>query len=102
MGNKERDGGRCDAGTTLSRILTIQPDREPTRRPLPQRKPLCCNPVSVVARRRRSSCVFMSTLSKSDIEILIHSLRVLVIDDNQHMRKIVRNLLTNVGVRAVH
>jgi len=44
----------------------------------------------------------MSTLSKSDIEILIHSLRVLVIDDNQYMRKIVRNLLTNVGVRAFY
>src|SRR5262245_21473377 len=44
----------------------------------------------------------MSTWSKSDIEILIHSLRVLVIDDNQYMRKLVRNLLTKVGVRAFH
>jgi two-component system, chemotaxis family, chemotaxis protein CheY len=44
----------------------------------------------------------MSALTKTDIEFLIHSLRILVIDDNQYMRKIVRNLLTNVGVRAVY
>lgn len=41
-------------------------------------------------------------MSKSDVESWIHSLRVLVIDDNQYMRKIVRNLLTNVGVRTFH
>jgi DNA-binding response OmpR family regulator len=40
-------------------------------------------------------------LSKSDVEALIHDLNVLVVDDNQYMRKIVRNLLTNIGVRKV-
>src|SRR3954471_4368802 len=43
----------------------------------------------------------MTALSKTDVETLIHTLRVLLIDDNQYMRKIVRNLLTNVGVRVV-
>lgn len=44
----------------------------------------------------------MSTLSKLDVANLIHSLRILVVDDSPYMRKIVRNLLTNVGVRTVY
>ncbi len=43
-----------------------------------------------------------SPLSKSDIEALIASLGVLVVDDSQYMRKIVRNLLVNIGVREVY
>jgi DNA-binding response OmpR family regulator len=43
-----------------------------------------------------------STLSKSDIEALIRSLGVLVVDDSQYMRKIARNLLMTIGVREVH
>src|SRR5216684_7694081 len=43
-----------------------------------------------------------STLSKSDIEALIRSLGVLVVDDSQYMRKIVRNILMTIGVRKVH
>jgi hypothetical protein len=35
-------------------------------------------------------------LSKSEIETLIRSLGVLVVDSSQFMRKIVRNLLLNV------
>src|SRR5437870_459410 len=46
--------------------------------------------------------VMQSTLSKSDIEALIRSLGVLVVDDSQYMRKIVRNLLMTIGVRQVH
>jgi two-component system, chemotaxis family, chemotaxis protein CheY len=41
-------------------------------------------------------------LSKADMEFLVHSLGVLVVDDNQFMRKIVRNLLVNIGVREVY
>jgi two-component system, chemotaxis family, chemotaxis protein CheY len=41
-------------------------------------------------------------LSKNEIEALIRSLRVLVVDDSQFMRKIVRNLLLNVGVKEVY
>lgn len=40
-------------------------------------------------------------LSKSEVEALIADLSVLIVDDNQYMRKIVRNLLTNIGVRRV-
>jgi two-component system, chemotaxis family, chemotaxis protein CheY len=40
-----------------------------------------------------------SELTKSDLESLVQDLRVLVVDDNQYMRKIVRTLLTNIGVR---
>jgi two-component system, chemotaxis family, chemotaxis protein CheY len=40
--------------------------------------------------------------SKSEIEALIRSLSVLVIDNSQFMRKILRNLLLNVGVKEIH
>ena len=43
-----------------------------------------------------------STLSKSDLDALIRSLGVLVVDDSQYMRKIARNLLITIGVREVH
>jgi DNA-binding response OmpR family regulator len=42
------------------------------------------------------------TRSKKDIEKLIQSISVLVVDDNQYMRKVVRNLLVNVGVKNVY
>ena len=41
-------------------------------------------------------------LSKSDVEAMIQDLSILVVDDNQYMRKIVRNLLVNIGVRKVY
>jgi CheY-like chemotaxis protein len=41
-------------------------------------------------------------LSKSEVEAAIRSLTILVVDDNPYMRKIVRNLLVNVGVKDVH
>ena len=40
--------------------------------------------------------------SKADIEFRIQSRSVLVVDDNQFMRKIVRNLLMNIRVREVY
>src|SRR5690606_21310301 len=42
-----------------------------------------------------------SALSKKDVERLLQSLNVLVVDDNQYMRKIIRTLLVNVGVKNV-
>ena len=42
------------------------------------------------------------SLSKSDLEAMIQELSILVVDDNQYMRKIVRNLLINIGVRKVY
>jgi two-component system, chemotaxis family, chemotaxis protein CheY len=43
-----------------------------------------------------------AALSKSEIDAIIKSLGVLIIDDSQFMRKIVRNLLLNVGVKDVY
>ena len=42
-----------------------------------------------------------SVLSKK-VEKLVHAVDVLIVDDNQFMRKVVRNLLVNVGVRTIH
>jgi CheY-like chemotaxis protein len=42
-----------------------------------------------------------AVLSKKDVERMIQSLTVLVVDDNQYMRKVVRNLLVNCGVKDV-
>src|SRR5262249_26328322 len=36
------------------------------------------------------------------IEKLLSSINVLVIDDNQYMRKVTRNLLVNIGVKNIH
>jgi two-component system, chemotaxis family, chemotaxis protein CheY len=44
----------------------------------------------------------MLSLTKADIEAAIHSLSILVVDDNPYMRKIVRNLLINIGVKTVY
>jgi DNA-binding response OmpR family regulator len=41
-------------------------------------------------------------LSKSDVEALVQDVSILLVDDNQYMRKIVRNLLTNIGVRTIY
>ena len=41
-------------------------------------------------------------LTKSDMEFLVRNLGILVIDDNQFMRKTVRSLLVNIGVKEVY
>ena len=43
-----------------------------------------------------------SKLSKKDIAEMIQSLCVLVVDDNQYMRKMIRNLLVNCGVKDIY
>src|ERR1700749_3450925 len=40
--------------------------------------------------------------SKKEIEDLIQSLCVLVVDDNQYMRKMIRNLLVNCGIKDIY
>jgi two-component system chemotaxis response regulator CheY len=40
--------------------------------------------------------------SKKQIEITIQSLCVLVVDDNQYMRKMIRNLLLNCGIKDIY
>ena len=48
-------------------------------------------------------CVIMPPkLSKKEIESVIQSLCVLVVDDNQYMRKMVRTLLVNCGVKDIY
>jgi CheY-like chemotaxis protein len=41
-------------------------------------------------------------LSKKHIENIIQSLCVLVVDDNQYMRKMIRNLLVNCGIKDIY
>ena len=36
------------------------------------------------------------------VQGMVQSLNILVVDDNQYMRKLVRNLLMNVGVKNIH
>jgi CheY-like chemotaxis protein len=40
--------------------------------------------------------------NSGSIERMLQSINVLVIDDNQYMRKVTRNLLVNVGVKNIH
>ncbi len=37
----------------------------------------------------------------SQIEAIIGSIRVLIVEDNQYLRKLVRNLLVNIGVKKI-
>lgn len=39
--------------------------------------------------------------SKKQVESIIQSLCVLVVDDNQYMRKMIRNLLVNCGIKDI-
>jgi AmiR/NasT family two-component response regulator len=43
-----------------------------------------------------------AALSKNEIEAVVRSLGVLIVDDSQFMRKIVRNCLLNVGVKEIY
>ena len=42
------------------------------------------------------------TQTKKEVTGLIQSLSVLVVDDNQYMRKMVRNLLVNCGIKDIY
>jgi CheY-like chemotaxis protein len=46
--------------------------------------------------------VSMRPTSVNHLRKLVQSAQVLVIDDNQYMRKVIRNLLVNLGVKNVH
>jgi two-component system chemotaxis response regulator CheY len=43
-----------------------------------------------------------SKLSKKELADLVAALCVLVVDDNQYMRKMIRNLLVNCGVKEIY
>jgi len=55
------------------------------------------------ARRNRNSptAIMHSVLSKK-IEKVVSTVEVLIVDDNQYMRKVIRNLLVNLGVKNIH
>ena len=44
----------------------------------------------------------MESVIPRKIEKVLQSIEILVIDDNQYMRKVIRNLLTSIGVKNVH
>jgi two-component system chemotaxis response regulator CheY len=44
----------------------------------------------------------MNGLISKKAEQLLSSVDVLIVDDNQFMRKVVRNILTNIGIKTVH
>ncbi len=43
----------------------------------------------------------MRASKASQIEAIIGSIRVLIVEDNQYLRKLVRNLLVNIGVKKI-
>jgi CheY-like chemotaxis protein len=43
-----------------------------------------------------------AAMTKRDVLKLVQGLSILVVDDNQYMRKIVRTLLVNVGVKTIY
>jgi two-component system, chemotaxis family, chemotaxis protein CheY len=50
----------------------------------------------------RADQVMSSKFSKKDLADRIQALCVLVVDDNQYMRKMIRNLLVNCGVKDIY
>jgi CheY-like chemotaxis protein len=50
----------------------------------------------------RQRAAMTSSRSKKQIDTLIQSLCVLIVDDNQYMRKMIRNLLVNCGIKDIY
>lgn len=44
----------------------------------------------------------MSATLPKDVERMIQGLGVLLVEDNQYMRKVVRNLLTTIGIKRIY
>lgn len=44
----------------------------------------------------------MNSASNSSVDKLIQSISVLIVEDNHYMRKVIRNLLVNIGVKNIH
>src|SRR5487761_1925599 len=51
---------------------------------------------------RQRTAAMPSGHSKKQIDTLIQSLCVLIVDDNQYMRKTIRNLLVNCGIKDIY
>src|SRR3954466_12891497 len=44
----------------------------------------------------------MHSMATNRIDKLIGSISVLIVEDNQYMRKVIRNILVNIGVKNIH
>jgi two-component system chemotaxis response regulator CheY len=44
----------------------------------------------------------MNSVVTNQVGKLVQSIAVLIVDDNQYMRKVVRNILVNIGVKNIH
>lgn len=55
----------------------------------------------LAASARAQAHRMQSVLSKK-IEKLVQTVEVLIVDDNQYMRKVVRNILVSLGVKSIH
>ena len=44
----------------------------------------------------------MTSMATNRIDKLVQSITVLIVEDNQYMRKVVRNILVNIGVKNIH
>src|SRR5262245_52001610 len=44
----------------------------------------------------------MAVVATNRIDKLIQSISVLIVEDNQYMRKVIRNILVNIGVKNIH
>ncbi len=53
-------------------------------------------------RDRHNPTAMPSNLSKKQVEALIQSLAVVLVDDNPYMRRTTRNLLLNCGVKNIY
>jgi two-component system, chemotaxis family, chemotaxis protein CheY len=58
--------------------------------------------VSTASRNKFASRTVTSAHPNKEISNLVQSLSVLVVDDNQYMRKMVRNLLVNCGIKEIY
>src|SRR3954465_8628251 len=44
----------------------------------------------------------MNSVSTNRIDKLIQAISILIVEDNQYMRKVIRNILVNIGVKNIH
>ena len=44
----------------------------------------------------------MTSMATNRIDKLVQSITVLIVEDNQYMRKVIRNILVNIGVKNIH
>ena len=44
----------------------------------------------------------MHSIGSMKVEKVLQSIEVLVVEDNQYMRKVVRNILVNLGIKNIH